>query len=174
MNSERIGYWCGVLGIIIGTTSVAIAIVISPWFSFTDNWLSDLGVRYPEAVFFNTGLILAGLLGSIFSLFFVKNMTGYILFVSTVSLMGVGLFPETTGPLHFYSSVMFFVSSILSMLLTGIKKDYHLKYIFVALAVISIAAWLPFVDLGRGAIREIVSSLCFSVFVLLLIYSLRK
>ncbi|MEE9152300.1 MAG: hypothetical protein V3U20_10790, partial [Thermoplasmata archaeon] len=63
---------CGILSPLIAFTCIGLAILYSPWFSWTDNWLSDLG-GFPgerpvwsahglSSILFNTGLIIAGIL----------------------------------------------------------------------------------------------------------------
>ncbi|MGZ4924377.1 MAG: hypothetical protein ACXV5H_10575 [Halobacteriota archaeon] len=72
---------CGILAPIIALSCISLAILYSPGhFSITKNWLSDLGgmsyaqiprpsVTSPATiVLFQSGLVLAGILGIIFSL----------------------------------------------------------------------------------------------------------
>jgi len=58
---------CGVIGPIIALAFIAFAIAYSPWFNWYTNALSDLGVG-EAALIFNLGLIVGGVLTTIFAI----------------------------------------------------------------------------------------------------------
>lgn len=63
----RLAALCGMVGPPLGLLFMAVAILTTPWFSFTDNALSDLGSwGEPGAVWFNVGVMLAGALSASF------------------------------------------------------------------------------------------------------------
>ncbi len=115
--SQKTSGLCGVLAPVIGLTCIGMAVLISPWFSWTENYLSDLGgfpgdrpiwaAHGTASIIFNIGLIVAGVLGVLFVLGLRKNHLldsplgniGIIFyFLDACALIGIGIFPETTGP----------------------------------------------------------------------------
>jgi len=136
--SPRIAGLCGILGPVIGLVFITSAILQAPWFSWTDNWLSDLGgeegegpiwsARGTESVLFNSGILLTGSMGVVFALGF-RNIrilntpigrrgTSFLL-VSMTGLLGVGIFPETLFQLHGLAAVTFFMLLPFSLLYVG-------------------------------------------------------
>ena len=138
---NRLLRYAGILGIagpLTGALTVVLAIHYSPWFSWTGNYLSDLGgdwgaseiwtSRGNAGLIFNIGIFLTGLMGAGFSALIIKSgvmvkkdaLFGVkLLFVSMLGLTGVGLFPETTGPLHILSALTFFMLSPIALIATG-------------------------------------------------------
>lgn len=145
----------GVAAPLLGFTMILLSIRSSPWFSWTKNALSDLGVSGPGSLIFNYGLVLTGVLAIVFSLGLYElaesclaGRLGFLLFIAgNVFLSGIGIFPETSGRIHYYVSVAFFVSIPLSMLALGIsiKRRGMKKFGRFSLASGSVAAvvWLP-------------------------------
>jgi len=143
---------CGIATLLI-FPMILTAIQLSPWFSWFEDALSDLGVSGTTATIFNSSLIIGGLWAFVFSLgvrSIIPDRLGYVgdlLFkLAALSLMGVGLFPETTGQIHFYFSVAFFLllglsllANAISLLLASSKK---LGWFTILLAVVSGVVWL--------------------------------
>ncbi|MGI0079126.1 MAG: DUF998 domain-containing protein, partial [Nitrososphaerales archaeon] len=75
-----------------------------PGYSASQNTISDLGVRYPSSVIFNTSVIIFGLLVIAGSYFldraYKKRIFSVFLILSGIGAIGVGIFPETTGNIH--------------------------------------------------------------------------
>ena len=125
----RLAGLSGVAAPLFAFTVLGLSIRSSPWFSWTKNALSDLGVSGPGSYIFNYGLVLTGMLAMVFSLGLyelaessVSGRLGFLLSVAgDVFLSGIGIFPETSGRIHYYVSVAFFVSMPLSMLALGIS-----------------------------------------------------
>jgi len=155
---------------VAGLSMVLLAVYSAPWFSWTGNALSDLGVG-DTAPIFNAGLIVAGFTGIIFALglgrFIFTSKVGragtIALLFSCISLVSIGVFPESAGRIHYWVSVAFFVSLPVSMfILAGamVIPDLgrNLPYILltVTLAVVAAVPWgLPH---DGVAIPEIISS----------------
>jgi hypothetical membrane protein len=171
---------CGIAAAIVSLSSVFIAISLSPWFTWTGSWLSDLGRRAPEAVVFNSGLIAGGILALLFSAGARKapifRKTGGMLAISifslaAISLCGVGILPVSVGFSHTVFSFFFFVLSTLSLLLIGnlMRKSgmKRMGVLIIALGIAS-AASFPFFfvqrPFGMNAVIEIIASLSMSVF----------
>jgi len=123
----KIAGLCGVAMPIIVLPLVLLAISYSPWFSWTENALSDLGV-HEAAILFNSSLMVGGILFLIFVLGLLQIMrqsrTGligtFLSILTAVSLFAIGLFPETAGSIHLYVSISFFAFDALSMLFIGL------------------------------------------------------
>ena len=85
---ERVYALFGVFGPLLLYISIAVSLVLSPWFSWETNTLSDLGhaVNSDVAAIFNLGLLLAGFLLMLYaSTVFKKHAkySSYCLLVST-------------------------------------------------------------------------------------------
>jgi hypothetical membrane protein len=158
-----------IVGPAVALSAIAVSILLSPWFSFTDNALSDLGVR-DVAPIFNFGLIFCGLLCSIFiaSLFIkiakpsLENLGVLFLLAACVFLICIGVFTEDFDNLHYSVSVGFFVTLLLSALILGFawsakKETRPLGIIGLIVVLIGIAGWS--VSWGDGvAILELLSA----------------
>lgn len=116
----------GILGAVAAYPFILTAILLSPWFNFFNNALSDLGnvtLHSSTAWIFNTGLILAGILIAIFgAILTVKNKSWMYLAwtlpltASGIDLALIGVFPENAGHIHWIVSVIFFSLTIITML----------------------------------------------------------
>jgi len=124
----RLAGICGVLVPIVIFISIWLAIYGAPWFRWTNNALSELGVEGISAFFFNNGIILGGIFAFIFSLGLVKILSNkigaYLLAVSSLALIGAGLFPITVFELHYVSSAAFFVLLTAALFIIGITMKH--------------------------------------------------
>jgi hypothetical membrane protein len=148
----KLGGLCGLLLPPIAISTILIAISKAPWFIWEYHCLSDLGVSGTSALIFNNGIIISGLLAVIFGVFLVKvlsktkiGIVGTIIFIiSAVLLMGVGIFPETTGDAHLVVSFGFFILVAIAMLIIGIaliRKNLLMGILSIILAFIVPAAF---------------------------------
>lgn len=167
---------CGVTSPVTALSFIFLAISYSPWFSWTENALSDLGVS-SAATIFNSGLILAGFLSTIFAVGFIKRVGkeplrfagAFLLVLGAVSFMAIGVFPESAGWIHFCVSAAFFTLELIALLLIGtafIQKpsEKHSGLFTILAAVWGIGVWMfwfwAFPQRGV-AIPELLSSLAF-------------
>ena len=152
----------------------------SPWFRWTSNALSDLGVSGISAFFFNNALILGGIFAFIFSIGLIKTLSNkigaYILGVSSLALIAAGIFPETIFVLHYISSAAFFVLLTIALFIIGItlkqdrfEQNMGVAAIVFALFAISSPIFLKF--LNGIAIPEAIA--CFPAFFWCMTYGLR-
>lgn len=180
----------GVLSPVIAFTCIGLAISYSSWFTWTGNWLSDLGGKVGEtpiwaargisSILFNFGLIIAGILGILFVVGLIKsNMLGMglgrlgsiILVLNMVALCAIGIFPETTGDPHTLVSLCFFFLVPLSLLSVGVKirksSENTLGLPIIVLGILSLAIF-PFLFIpqpwGSNAIIEMFPSVAISIF----------
>ena len=174
----RIAGLCGVVGPIISLSLIALAVNYSPWFNWFNNALSDLGVN--EAAFiFNSGLIIGGILTTIFAIglmqIFREQVLGFIgaftLVLSSVSLCAIGIFPESAGRIHFYVSVAFFVLLVISLFFIGValvrkSSQLYLGFFSILAGLVAAAAWV--IPHEGVAIPEITASVAGSVWAVVL------
>jgi hypothetical membrane protein len=175
-NITRIAGICGVLLPIVMFSCLGLSIASSPWFTWTEHALSDLGVQKSTAVLFNYGMILGGFLTFVFSLGLSKvlsNKTGvYLLMLSSCAMIGIGVFPQSLFVLHFITSASFFVILTIALLIIGMTvRQNHFERImgFLALlfALIAMISSVFLFQLKGIALPEALS--CFPSFVWCLI-----
>jgi hypothetical membrane protein len=190
--SPRIAGFCGIIAPITAFCFIGLAVLLSPWFSWTENWLSDLGGFSGgiSSVIFNMGLIIAGFLGVIFTLGIrhtgiLKNPSGnfgiFSLLITTVALIGIGVFPETTGTPHSVFSMLFFIGIGVSLFLIGValfklneKKLGWFVFILLVFGMISIPLFLTPKPIGSNAIAEMIPIISASVFTIVFGHYLLK
>jgi len=120
---------CGITSQLVGLMVLLAAISSSPWFSWTENYLSVLGVRGAATRLFNSGLILTGVLSLVFAVGLGKNLLsgqrlGQLGMISLIlgsgAFSAMGIFPRTTGFPHNCASIAFLYSFIWLFFLIGI------------------------------------------------------
>ncbi len=142
--NEKASAQLGILAPMIGYASILLSILLSPWFRWEKNALSDLGhsVNSSVAPIFNGGLLLTGfilLLYSVGALNRHAKRTSYFLAVCAFSLQLVATFDEVYGRLHFLASVLFFVSLVPASLSYALEKRSLLAVVGL---VVALASWL--------------------------------
>ena len=171
----RVAGLCGVIVPVVAFSCIFIAISLSPWFSWTANALSDLGVG-EAAWLFNSGLMAGGILTMIFAvglwIAFRKRALGRVgavgLFLDAVALFGIGVFSEAAGVIHFYFSVAFFVLFPISLFLLGASAIVSGSGKFGSFTIlIGVFAAIPWAFSWDGvAIPEAISALFASIWVI--------
>ncbi|MGZ4911474.1 MAG: DUF998 domain-containing protein [Halobacteriota archaeon] len=154
---------CGIASIIVALLANTLAIVYSSGFSYTENWLSDLGgttdvaflavphppVSTPTTIFLSQwGLVIAGLLAIIFAfgLFRQADSPVYRLgaaigIVGTAGLCAEGIFLASTGVPHLVAYYTFGLLAPTAMLLIGgafIPSSRWLAGLSVTLGIIAL------------------------------------
>jgi hypothetical membrane protein len=126
---------CGILSPFLAFLFIFLAVSCFEGFDFGRNALSDLAGKdatFLSTLFFNSGLIISGILTLVFSVglksFLPKGFVGalgHCIFVlDAVALCLVGVFPETAGKIHFYVSVAFFTLFPIAMFFIGAQILY--------------------------------------------------
>jgi len=194
MELKKVLIYSGLFSPIVAYTFIFSAIISAKTFSWTNNALSDLGIpdpwnNYMVPLLFNTGLIISGLLFSLFAIGFIlsrKSLLGKVggvfLFLDAISLMFIGVFPENIFEWHFFFSVMFFtLLPITLMILTAEfyvnMKNIDLALISIILAISVIIIWsVPWRNMGVTgvALPEFLSSLCGSIWLYSVIWKLKN
>ena len=133
-----------------------------------------------SAVIFNNGMIIGGILCLIFSLGLLKLLSNklgaYFFIISSLALIGVGLFPKTIFSLHYISSVVFFVFITLALLVLGItikrnKIEKNLAIITIVFACVAFSSIFTLQFFKGIAIPETIVFL--PAFVWCMIYGLK-
>ncbi|MGD9131132.1 MAG: hypothetical protein PVH73_06115 [Candidatus Bathyarchaeota archaeon] len=124
---ERAYALFGVFGPLMVYGSIALSLVLSPWFSWESNMLSDLGhaVTSDAASIFNLGMLLAGFLIMIYSLTVFKKHAKYsslCLLVSTFLVQLLATFNEVYGSLHYAAAVPHFVMLSFTSIVYTVEK----------------------------------------------------
>jgi hypothetical membrane protein len=168
----RIAGICGILIPVVMFTCLGLSIASSPWFTWTQHALSDLGIQTNTAALFNYGMILGGILALIFSIGLIKILSNkigaYILALSSVALIGIGLFPETIFTIHFITSASFFVLLTFALLIIGLTIKQNpferiMGLLALVLAVIAISSTAFLFHMDGIAITEAFT--CFPAFI---------
>ncbi len=161
--NERNYALLGILAPLVAIFFIAASIILSPWFSWGSNALSDLGHSSRDvAPLFNFGLLLCGFLMILYSFTSFRKhakYTSYVLLVTGLTLQLVAAFDEVYGSLHFLVSVLFFAALGFASLSYGVEKRSVLA--FVALAVGAVSWILYGLDMYSAgiAVPETVSSM---------------
>lgn len=180
---RRLGVF-GILTPLVGFSVIFSAISTAPWFSWTGNALSDLGVSGLTAAIFNYGLRATALCLGVFSAGVWELTEGKslgrtgagALFLAAVFLFGIGVFPETVKPNHYVFSVAFFVALPVSMFFLSahmIRSGMRdLGYATVAAGVVAALIWT--LEWDGVAIPEAVSALMAAVMSVILGYRMMR
>jgi hypothetical membrane protein len=117
----------GIFGSLLLYISIIISLILSPWFSWENNALSDLGhsVTSDAAAIFNTGLLLSGFLLMVYTVTIFKKhakYSSYCLLISTFFVQLVATFNETYGPIHFAVVVPHFIMLSLTSIVYTVER----------------------------------------------------
>jgi hypothetical membrane protein len=117
----------GILAPTITLTLIFVSIALSPWFSWHDNALSDMGVGQ-TALLFNSALLFGGLMYLVFITGFLRWIglksalarigAGFML-AGGIGLGLVGIFTEAAGRLHYAVAATYFLATPLAYVLLG-------------------------------------------------------
>ncbi|MDO8553696.1 MAG: DUF998 domain-containing protein [Candidatus Micrarchaeota archaeon] len=154
-----------ILGSLQFILCMLIAESIYPGYSVSKNFISDLGVG-PTAPLFNSSIILFGI-SLLASSFFINRLFKYLpvtilLLVTSLGVIGVGIFPENIKLWHFIASfIAFFFGATVAIVTYKLEKP-PLSYLSVVLGLISLASLVLFVSgihlgLGIGGIERMIA-----------------
>jgi hypothetical membrane protein len=169
LNDKNYAFF-GLLGPLTALLFIGISILLSPWFSWGNNALSDLGnsVSSDVAPLFNFGLLLSGFFTILYALTSFRKhakYTSYFMVLTGLALQLVATFNEVYKPLHFQVSVLFFLTLCFVSVSYIIEKRSVLA---VAALVIGFASWILYgLDIYSAgiAVPETVSSMATSIWV---------
>lgn len=172
---RKIAGACGVISQLVGVSMLLVAVSQSPWFSWTESYLSLLGVEGSARVLFNWGLILTGLLSLVFAIGLRRNLllsrlgqVGVVsLILASIAMSAIGIFPSSADLSHDLASVLFFVFVILALLVIAVatlmvaKRGWGL--LSLAAGVLILAFWLVPWPWRGGAIPQLLFCLPWSL-----------
>lgn len=179
-DTTKLAGLCGILTPFAFFTGILIALLYSPWFKWTNNALSDLGVKGVSALIFNNGLIFGGLLIFIFSIGLNKILSNkigaYVLAISSLGLIGAGLFPITLFTLHYIMSAIFFGSLAIGLLIIGITMkhnqfDQNMGNAAITVALLAFISPITLYFFRGIAIPEMI--ICFFAFIWCMFYGIK-
>ncbi len=122
----RLGGLCGVMQPILTLTMVVAATIMSPWFRWDTNALSELGVG-EVSLLFNGAMWLGGILGFVFAIGLLKccvaNKNGiagsFWIMASSVCLFLVGVFTITSLEAHAIVALGYFFLAPIGAIMIG-------------------------------------------------------
>ena len=170
--NERYNVLFGVISPIVGIFFTITSIILSPWFNWRNNALSDLGhsINSEVASLFNIGLLISGFLLIYYSISIFKNhakYTSYFLIFAGLMFQLVATFDEIYGYLHFQVSLLFFVALGFVSLTYIIEKRSIIASISLFIGLISwIVYGMNIIKMGI-AIPETISSFTTSIWIIL-------
>jgi hypothetical membrane protein len=164
---------------LVALIGIAYAILISPWFSFDYNALSDLGIS-AAANIFNATLIITGIMSTVFATGMfgtfrqnsVKRIGAAVFIVASVVLICIGILHEGYSPHHYIASVLFFVLMPVSILIISIpmtvKPDTrNLGFLSLVVVIIAIIAWV--IPWGMGiAVPEAIAVIAGCIWIIVM------
>jgi hypothetical membrane protein len=129
----RLAGLSGLITPVLTLTLIFVSIALSPWFSWHDNALSDMGVS-ATANLFNVALLIGGLLYFVFVIGFLRwqglrsrlaKIAAVALITGALGLLLIGIFTEDAGRIHYYVSALYFVATPLAYVLFGSDRLRH-------------------------------------------------
>ena len=144
MTPTRLASYIALSLPVIFLIGLAVVIHSNPWFSFTDNALSDMGsLKNPNRWLFNGFLMFFAIIAMVPSLVAFKNGLSYLMPLAIVFLFLVGVFPEEL-PYHTPSAVLFYVLALADIAIVGIKlgRANSLNYLWTVGSVVVFATML--------------------------------
>jgi len=161
----------------VGSAQFIVALIVAeafyPGYSVSQNYISDLGatcratcqVVQPTSIIFNSSVLLLGLLG-VFGAYLIwrgfhSRILSFLVAVTSLGAMGVGLFPETAGPIHHVVSLITFVFAGLSAIVSYRLQKAPLSFFSIVLGAFTLGALILyangfFLGLGPGGMERMI------------------
>lgn len=160
----------GFIGAVVFSLMWTSAVVVDGNWVLGEETLSELGGDRPGSIYFNSGVIVTGVMGLIFAIGLYALMDGRLLgqigavvaMVGAIALIGVGVFPITTGDYHTFFSYAFFGIMLVSLLLLAypIWKERRLGPLAGLLTVGALVVSLGFLFTTSIPLTEAVAVIC--------------
>ena len=175
----RIAGLCGMISPLLGLTLLAVSIYYCPSFSWTQSYLSVLGIAGSASILFNVSLIASGVLIIAFAIGLGKSLPSdqllgrlgtLSLILSACAMCAIGIFPRTTGAPHNYASAAFFSLVPLSLFLIGAAQATSSQkasgvFTFICGVLIVVLQLVPWPWSGH-AIPQMLSGILWSVWLI--------
>ncbi len=176
---RRVTAVCGIISQLVGLTALLVAAISnSPWFSWTENHISVLGIEGSAKTLFNGGLILAGIFSLVFAIglrrCLLSGRLGQLamasLILGSIAVFDIGVFPRTFDFMHGASTVAFFVCITVALLLIGVAaiaaSQMTWGLLSITAAVLVAAPQLVLGPLSGGAILQLLAYLPWSLWMI--------
>jgi hypothetical membrane protein len=169
MRFTRLAGLAGILAPVITLTLIFVSIAMSPWFSWHDNALSDMGVSTTPNPF-NAALLIGGLAYLVFVIGFVRwhrapsllaKIAGLLLAAGGIGLTLVAVLTEEAGRIHYAVAATYFLATPLAYELFGIdllKRGQKVSGILTIAAGLAALVMIAFVPHKRIAVPEILAA----------------
>lgn len=169
MNLKRLAALCGLLTPIITLTLIFISIKMSPWFSWHDNALSDMGVSATPNPF-NAALLIGGGLQLVFVIFGLRGSIGpgrlarlgwLVVLIGAIALPVIGVVTEDYGRAHYYVAATYFLATPLGYSLIGsaaIQRGRPVEGVLSITAGVAAILAITLVPHKRIAVPEILAA----------------
>ncbi len=140
-----------------------IAVSTYPGYSVSGNYISDLGVG-STAIIFNTSIIVLGVMSLVAAVLLRKYSAAVLvtLVLAGIGAIGVGVFPETTGAYHTYSSLVVFLFGSIASYAVFAKERKGITAAFAVLGTIGLIALILYgmsiyMGLGKGGMERMIA-----------------
>jgi hypothetical membrane protein len=186
MSGRKYYPYFGISSVLVAYVLIFISISLSPWFSWFNNALSDLGntsvqrnVSSGAAWTFDAGLIVSGVLMILFAVFLMMDAGfswKYLIWciplaLGSVDLSLIGIFNESFGSIHLVVSIVFFFLTALILLLYSYVSfpmgTPRTGVVALILGVFCSAMWIAKFPWQGVAIQEATTSAASAVLVIL-------
>ncbi len=142
--------------------AMLLAEILYPRYSVSHNYISDLGVG-STAYIFNSSIVILGVM-LISGAFFTRKFSLFftiLMILSGIGAMGVGIFPETTGSPHLYSSLLVFLMGSVApfVLMYRIRSAISVTWaVLGAIGFISLLLYASghYLGLGHGGMERFI------------------
>jgi len=150
---QRFVWWsglCGILGSVLSLIMVFAATIISPWFRWDTNALSEMGVG-EVSLLFNSAMIIGGTFNLIFAFGIHENLGGEglrkygiaLIKLGSVSFALVGIFTVSYPILHAIVALGTFILAPIGFILIGLgSKEGTMKKLSIITGIAALMAIL--------------------------------
>ncbi len=137
----------GIIGPIVAISFVIIDTLISPWYTWSKNALSDLGV-HTDSFLFNGGLLFEAATNVLFviglkKLKLASTPVSVLLIVSGLALGLVGIFNEHHEPFHLIFALIYFILFPIGIIIFSLSKRTlgkgYIRAVGIVLSIIGLA-----------------------------------
>ncbi len=117
---------------------IILNILISPWFSWYKNALSDLGV-HQYGFIFNSAIFTEGIINGLYFFFYGKNSRQrYLIVIGSFSLSLVGVFNENFHLLHLIFALIYFILMPIYIILNSGYTENLNKFFNIIIGTVSL------------------------------------
>ncbi|BCS92917.1 hypothetical protein L3N51_00805 [Metallosphaera sp. J1] len=160
MRNTALGGVLLAIGVIQFWILMLIAEELYPGYNLDHNYISDLGVGRTAPIF-NSSIIVLGVLVVACGILMSKRSISPLLIIGGLGMIGVGIFPETTGTPHLISALIAFLFSGLASFPAFKLSSTPLRYSYPILGIISLVSLFLFVShnylgLGPGGVERMI------------------